>query len=334
MNHEATETIQSPAWRILIMFAVVLSMTGCSLFPKNWGKDEGYIWCNARYLDLTSPEYKATGSANPALDKRLRLAQQGYLYAVLGAVVLQKEQESVDKHFNLPPYVELDSSQSDRSGFQASVFKIYTDADKANLKEVVIAFRGTDQFWTDYSKHNLHPLPKQYEPARQYVLEVSEKFEGKRLIVAGYSLGGGLAMHVLNNDQIAEQTNISEAWAFNSSPRTGEPVKVDSRLHLISTKGEILNFPRKFLRKGPSSLGALDRNFSDDFDLIDASSAYLHARFVLARQMLVFADLAYFEQSGRNPEYISPPLAILQQANAPEGCSGSYKTNLTAWGRL
>ncbi|ELI6432109.1 DUF2974 domain-containing protein [Aeromonas salmonicida subsp. salmonicida] len=312
--------------------AFVLILSSCSLMPSNWGKEEGFVWCNARYLDLTSPAYKYPNTVNPNKDKRFKLAYEGYIYALLGAVVLQKEQEHEDKHFALPDYIEVDSTRDDKTGFQASAFIVYTNSDKTQIKEVVIAFRGTDQFWTDYSKHNLSPFPAQYKPAEDYVLEISNKYNDRRIVVTGYSLGGGLAMHVLHNERTSPK--ISQAWAFNSSPRTGEKIKVDSRLFLISAKGEVLDLPRKVLRKGIKSLGALDDHFSDDYDLVAASSIYLHGRWVLARQILIFADMVYFEKSGRQPSYISPPLEILKLANAAQGCTEEYREFLISRGRL
>lgn len=332
MANNKTTFDQIAILKIFSISIMALVLSSCSLIPKNYGKEEGFIWCNARYLDLTSPLYKNPNTIHTDKDKRLRLAYEGYIYALLGAVVLQNEQERVDKHLNLPDYIEIDSSRDDSTGFQASAFKIYEDQKKTQLKEVVIAFRGTDQFWKDYSKHNLHPSPKQYNPAQNYVLEISDKYKGAKLVVTGYSLGGGLAMHVLHNEKTSAK--ISQAWAFNSSPRTGEKVKVDPRLFLLSAKGEILDLTRRILREGPKSLGALDENFSDDYDLVDASSAYLHSRWVLARQMLVFADMVYFEKSGRKHNYISPPLEILKIANTSQGCDGKYKEFLINNGRL
>ncbi|WAF78411.1 Mbeg1-like protein [Aeromonas dhakensis] len=312
--------------------AFVITLTSCSLMPSNWGKEEGFVWCNARYLDLTSPAYKYPNTVNPNKDKRFKLAYEGYIYALLGAVVLQKEQEYEDKHFALPDYIEVDSTRDDKTGFQASAFKVYTNSDKTQIKEVVIAFRGTDQTWRDYSKHNLSPFPQQYQPAEDYVLEISNKYNNKRIVVTGYSLGGGLAMHVLNNYRTSSK--INQAWAFNSSPRTGEKITVEPRLYLISAKGEVLNLPRKVLRGGPKSLGALDEHFSDDYDLVAASSIYLHSRWVLARQIIIFADMVYFEKSGRQPGYISPPLEILKLANTAKGCTEDYKDFLIRHGRL
>lgn len=315
----------------LAIFGVAM-LSGCSLFPVNWGKEEGYVWCNARYLDLTSPSYQRLGTINPNQDKRFKLAYDGYIYALLGAVELQKEGKSEDKHFFLPKYIEIDSSVDEPSGFQASAFKVYEDDDKKILTEVVVAFRGTDQFWKDYSGHNLHPSPKQYKPAQSFVLKIANKYKGKKLVVTGYSLGGGLAMNVLQNEKTSPK--ISQAWAFNSSPRSGERIVVDPRLYLLSAKGEILDPARKILREGPKSLGAMDEHFSDGYDLVNASSAYLHSRWVLARQMLIFADMVYYEQSGRNKDYISPPLEILKMANQPKGCDGKYKDFLIDKQRL
>lgn len=326
INSKLTLTMK----KLFVTIALALTLSGCSLFPSNWGKEEGFVWCNARYLDLTSPAYQIPNTVNPTKDKRFKLAYDGYLYAVLGAIELQKSGKSEDKHFNLPSYVERYSSV-DKNGFQATAFKVFKSSEKLELKEIVVAFRGTDEI-KDWKGHNLSPTPKQYKPAQKFLIDTANDFKGEKLVVTGYSLGGGLAMNVLRS--VNTSNYITEAWAFNSSPRTGESIKIDSRLHLISVYGEILDPTRKALRKGPKSLGALDENFSDGYNLIDASSFYLHSRWVLARQMLIFADMVYFEEAGRPENYISPPLAILKMAEEPKGCSGKYRAFLESNGRL
>ncbi|MGR5339144.1 Mbeg1-like protein [Vibrio astriarenae] len=314
--------------RILIIIAVTAIISGCGIFPKNWFKEEGYVWCNARYLDLTSEPYKPYGSATRA-DKRINLAMKGYVYALLGAVELQKKGESDDKHFNLPPYIEFLESRND-GGFQASSFKVYTSDDKTELYEVVVVYRGTDEI-IDWTRHNLSLTPEQYKPAREFLIHTANKFPDERIVVTGYSLGGGLAIHVLANEETTGL--VSEAWAFNTSPRTGESSKKDKRLYVLGVKGEALGTARA-AKKGLASLGAVPEHYEVGYDLINASSIYLHARYVLARQVLIFADMGYYEEAGRQENYVSPPLRILKLAELPQGCDGSYKEKLVKAGRL
>ena len=190
---------------LVLIFSLIL-ISGCAS-----NRDEGFVWCNARYLDLTNDDYQKDDSINPQNDKSLRLAKEGYLYAVAvavaGAVVLQKPGEDEDRHFNLPPYmVEVESLQvnknDDKTGFQASTFEIYTDDSLTTLEEVVISFRGSDE-WNDWA-HNLKIMKLQFNPSEKYVNKVvtyyGNKLNDKKLVVVGFSLGGGLAMKAIRTN--------------------------------------------------------------------------------------------------------------------------------------
>ena len=324
----------------LITLVCVNLLVGCSLLPINGTVEEGYAWCNARYLDVTNEIYRESGSVNPVKEPEFRLAQEGYMYALASALVLQKEGKNEDKHFKAPKYMQQISFLNERnfSGFEASTFLIYDPNDETQLEEVVVAFSGTDSWW-DWFTQNLNPSPLQNSDAQNYVNKVLDYIEMHHtdtskegtpsLIVAGFSLGGGLAMHVLHNDS---NRKIAQAWAFNSSPRTGHEIKVDNRLYLASTEGEILSTARG-IRKGSKQLGALEENYTDDFNLINASSFYLHSRWVLTREMLIYADMLYYEQSKRKNSS-SPALEILKSSAITKGCTDKYRLNVEAEGRL
>ena len=139
-----------------------------------------------------------------------------------------------------------------------------------------------------------------------------------------------LAIHVLLNDETSKY--ISEAWAFNSSPVTGYKERVDKRLYVLSVEGEILKYLRT-LNWGPTRLGAIDEHYSDNFNLVGSSSVYAHSRWILTREMIFFADMVHYENSGREDES-SPALDILKASNEPTGCNGYRKQFLIDNGRL
>jgi hypothetical protein len=302
--------------------------TGLALWPANWGNEEGYIWCNARYLDIYA--YPDPIAVDPPRDTRLRLAARGYPYAVAASLTLQKPGKSEDKHFASPTFLEQDPSlnvDDPSSGFQAATFRLRPPDQRLGAQEIVVAFRGSDT-WRDYWKHNLAVFwsPAQFRPARDYVQRVSEKYPGQRLVVAGFSLGGGLAVHVTQHPDTSQL--ISEAWALNPSPRTGVPEKVDRRIYTVAVSGEILAAVRR------NGLGAPEQQYSNDFGLLRSSSVYGHSRWVLTRQMLGYADLVAYERSGRQADLVTPPLTILRASAEPVGCKGERRSDLVRRGRL
>ncbi|MGR6839524.1 hypothetical protein ACU5DF_10600 [Aliivibrio wodanis] len=313
---------------LFIILSLVL-VTGCIS-----NRDEGFVWCNARYLDLTNENYQKDGSINPQKDKSLRLAKEGYLYAVAGSVVLQKPGEDEDRHFNLPPYmVEVINLQvkenDDKTGFQASTFEIYTDDSLTTLEEVVISFRGSDE-WNDWA-HNLKIMRLQFNSSENYINKVityyGNKLNDKKLVAVGFSLGGGLAMKA-----IRVNPRVDEVWAFNTSPVDGEGFSVEENQYTLSVKGEILSLIRWF-PAGPDTLGSLDEHHYADYDLIHSNPISAHARWGLTRQLLILADMVYFEESGRK-NISSPPLKILKGSPTPRGCKDKQMTFLKKHDRI
>lgn len=203
-----------------------------------------------------------------------------YPYVLASALVLQRDDAASKKHlFVAPPETlvpvqdpELQSDENDPTGFYAATF--LRPAQNGQPRIVVIAFRGTDGK-RDWLRHNLARFPAQFEPARAYVHRVAEKYPDDRLVVAGHSLGGGLAIHVTRHDDTKDL--VDESWAINTSPRIDVPTTpLDSRIHFITSQRDIL----KALRPDPGKgyLGAPDENSSIDFGLIRASTLYTHSR--------------------------------------------------------
>ncbi|WP_116365139.1 Mbeg1-like protein [Parahaliea mediterranea] len=302
--------------------------TGLSILPKNWGNEEGYIWCNARYLDINA--YKESGSAKPESDLKLALARKGYIYALAAGLTLQKSGESEDKHFFAPDSLRrIDTLNVDdrKSGFQASTFEYYGSGDRFSSPKIIIAFRGSDEFYPDYLKHNfaLWWEPVQFKPAREYVKKVAKTYPSNDLIATGFSLGGGLAIHVLQSKPTSSL--ITQAWAFNPSHRTGVKKSPSDRLYLAAVEGEILELFRT------DGLGAIEGHYSNEYGLINSSSIYGHSRWVLIRQMLYYADLVEFEESGRTKNR-TEPLDIIMASNVPNGCTEKIRRELANHGRI
>lgn len=296
--------------RVLLAFAALL-VQGCALLealPKNAGREEGRFWCSERYLHDVD-EYKDKGLIDfnaPKYD----LASRGYVYALAAALALQdNKSENADHSFPTPSYLkrvpELDrTAKRSTSGFQAATYEYFDPS--ANRKEIIIAFSGSNE-WKDYYKHSARPFGAQFEPARRYVADVLKIYGNKQRIVAsGFSLGGGLASHVLRHDKTKEY--IAEAWALNSSPRDGIDSSFHDGLFVASVKGEILNLIRR------DGFGAYESKYHDQYDLLRASSIYNHSRWVLTRHFLWYADLSDYLTNDRDVTHVSPPLQILKDS--------------------
>jgi dienelactone hydrolase len=275
-------------------------LCGCSVFPRHGGNLSGKIWCNSRYLpyvdEFAKQEFHAVGD-------RYKVAARGYPYAVAGSLALQSDGKK-EHAFNLPKSMThaADLDSRNESGFFASTY-LYDPP--GSPPEVVVAFRGTNDA-RDWIMHNFSPAPEQFDLARTYVVNVARRYPDRRLVVAGFSLGGGLAVHVTQH--AATSPLIKEAWAFNPSPRNGVKDSVDSRIWMAAVEGEILNL----FRAGSS--GAPDGQHSQRFNLVSSSSIFGHYRYVLTRQILHFADLNDFVVSGRTRS-TTPALEILQASD-------------------
>lgn len=287
------------------MCFVVLPFCGCSVLPVNFGKLEGKVWCDERYLHNVAEYRNPTPEGWEYLRPKLELSKQGYMYSVAAVLALQKNNNETRFHFSQPARLqeikELDRDSP--SGFQASSY-ILAKANENDTEQVVVAFAGSNQ-WKDYFLHNFAITPNQYFDARNYIRDVSlhPRAKGLKIVVTGFSLGGGLAVHVTK--QPTTRALVHQAWIFNPTPRTGAEDGIDERIYLLSTSYEIL---KKLNRDG---LGAPEKNTIETFGLIRSSSIYSHYRWVLARQILWYADMALFLDSGKTLN-TTEPLDILR----------------------
>ncbi|MDO6560267.1 Mbeg1-like protein [Paraglaciecola chathamensis] len=118
-------------------------------------------------------------------------------------------------------------------------------------KELVISYRGTDDFWKDFFNANLifvkNPLDRtQFDAALEFAMAVKQAVDGiniSKTIITGHSLGGGLAEYV--------QRLYPESMAvtFDTSPNQGRlysifTSKYDKNVIRVYEKGEILQYLR------------------------------------------------------------------------------------------
>jgi len=294
--------------RIAVLGLSVL-LVGCGILPANWGKLEGRAWCDVRYLD-TNPKYQNPATAGDAFRKRIKLSEEGYIYAVAAVMPLQQDNDETDFHFTKPNRLKevFELRRNLRNGFDAMTFILH-DKDDTPV-QTIISFGGSNQK-RDYFLHNLWLFPVHFEDARQYVLDVAANDKTKNLpfIAVGVSLGGGLAVHV--RKQESTRKFITQAWAFNPSPRIDANHLLDDQVYLLANEYEILN---KLTR---DHLGATAEHTATDFHLIVSSSIYAHYRWVLTRQILHFADLSLYFKANRSPA-LTEPMQILQTQKISE----------------
>ncbi|MGM8898958.1 MULTISPECIES: alpha/beta hydrolase family protein [unclassified Psychrobacter] len=296
--------------RFIIVMLVSALLSGCSTLGKiTTNSEKGrYFWCNDRYLHkLDSPFGK----------EHLKVAERGYIYALASSLVLQGQdkitQESKDHFFQIPSYLEVHHwPKSDKSGFGVGTFKLYETSDKIKLKEIIIAFTGSNQK-RDWIFTNLLFSKKQYKLAEEYVLQIAEANPNTRIVVAGYSLGAGLAVHVTKKD--STKYKIAEAWALNPSPKTYTHGKSDNKIWLASTDNEVLKIVRSpFFHRWPGvdNIGAPEDQTAEEYNLIRSMGIYSHYRWVLTRNMLWVADLSIYNRTKAD---MTEPLKIIKNSS-------------------
>lgn len=129
------------------------------------------------------------------------------LLSVLSAIAYEDEGLGM---YKLPMgWVRLPSRTHD-SGLFVAVFE------NAEKNELVIAYRGTEALSPKDWYHNLNPLLKaQSRPAMQHTASIIAEKPGRRVMLTGHSLGGGLAL------QLSHRLKNVAAVGFNPSPRIG-----------------------------------------------------------------------------------------------------------------
>ena len=285
----------------------VLCLSGCTGYKSHeTAVGPKSIWCNERYL----PEIDARAQVTD--DLHLNVAKQGYLYALLGAYVLQKNnEEGMDHRFSLPSNIETVKALSikdSKTGLEAETFKVYSLSKKE--PDVVIAFAGTNDD-PDWDANLSFTINSQYDQARKYVLDAGKLFPGTSFAVTGYSLGGGLAAHVTKHEQTSSLVKL--AWLFNPSPKTWVNGRPDERIWQASTSNDVLKtirLPIFRMLPGFSDTGAYNNQKAENFYLIKSNPVYAHFRWALARNILHTADLALYKEGVTEDN--SEPLKILK----------------------
>jgi len=163
--------------------------------------------------------------------ERLNAASEKfYIYAIMSSNTYEDKVQ-----IEIPGWKRIRKVVNDH-GFSAD---LYVSDDEKNL---VIAFRGTDDV-KDWIYGNADfDINGQYGDADVLFHEVLSQYPGKRILTTGHSLGGGLAMHIsLLNKGV-------DAVVFNPSPRVFAHKKYDSydnSISVIDETGEVLEIVRK-----------------------------------------------------------------------------------------
>lgn len=272
--------------------------------------EKGYVWCNNRFLEPGGKPWHAnTGKA----------AVKGYMYGLAAALTLQAENSEGSAHYFKRParLIPLDTPPPSASGFEVHTY-LLKPLKHEDREEIIIAFTGSNSF-DDWFGTNLSLFANmdQYNEARAYTLKMLEdpRVRGRKVVVTGISLGGGLAVHVVKSPLTGPF--IEQAWVFNPSPKTFANDSRNDKIWLVASDGEFLTTPRKpFFRHLVSGWGKINSppdQTVQNFNLIDANAIYAHYRWGIARQMLWAADYVESDQAQRN-EW-TEPLAIIADSH-------------------
>lgn len=141
--------------------------------------------------------------------------------------------------------------------------------------------------------------------------------KGQKVILTGISLGGGLAIHVLKNDDL--EPFIEQVWALNPSPKIYSPEPATDQMKrktwLGYSDGEILTWGRSpFMHALIRGAGPIEPapNQTAVFNLIESNRIYAHFRWGIARQMLWIAD---YELTRESRDKWTEPFFILQKSH-------------------
>lgn len=300
--------------KLLLLLVLASALQGCSVFnPHGTLGEEGQFWCNERYR---ADGAKIWDSATEAA------AQNGYIYGLAAALALQsddpRDQEAQAHWFSMPLRLEVvDRPQRSKSGFEVITFRLKPlSTDKS--EEIIIAFAGSNDR-SDWISTNLNPFGReQYDEAVSYTKRIlfDPRVTGRKVVLAGISLGGGLAIHVLKDSEV--EPFIAQAWVLNPSPKIYSPEpateRMKSKTWMGYSDGEILTWARSdFVRAFIAGAGEIEpgENQTAVFKLIKSNRIYAHFRWGIARQMLWIAD---YEETRSDRSKWTEPFAILQDS--------------------
>jgi hypothetical protein len=209
----------------LIIIGITIFFAGCCTSQKQLtGCDHPSGWCN-EIRDIANKSWK---------------------YSQLSKNVYHKSfQYNVADYFNDPVVYENKPLE-----FYAEFYKDNSNGD------YVLVFRGTDSL-KDMKTGNNPLVQKQNEYALTIFDEVRNIYGEGNYIVAGHSLGGGIAIHVsLNRSDVI-------AYSFNGSPVFKNNNNFNNDRYSIVEHGELLKAARVFGREATqlyTSIGCTDGN--------------------------------------------------------------------------
>lgn len=303
---------------ILIALGLIV-LSGCSIInPYGTLGEKGKIWCNERYrkqINWGESEKKA--------------AVNGYMYSLAAALTLQSDdindKEARAHYFKRPERLKIfDQPKRTPSGFEVITFKL-KPLDEDGQEEFIIAFAGSNDR-SDWLSTNLNPFGRnQYTEAVNYTKNIlgRDDVKGRKVVLAGISLGGGLVIHVLKHQEL--EPLIDEAWAINPSPKiyssTAATERMKKKTWLVYSGGEILSWARGWLQPFIVGAGPIEAGVGQtaEFNLIKSNRIYAHFRWGITRQMLWVAD---YEISRHDKSLLTEPLAILKESEF-RACSAS-----------
>jgi hypothetical protein len=254
--------------------------SGCAAINE---ERPGPYWCNEPFLPVDTVQFSP---------QEVAAARKGYMYVSAAAIVLQRATtEDHDHWMELPKRLDpVDATKYGKGGFEARTFKLIKEPGSPQVESIVVAFTGSNG-WDDWLLTNFLTDKRQYNQAREYLKSMANRFPGQRIVVTGFSLGGGLAVHVTKHPETSAL--VSETWAFNPSGKTWVPGNEDKRIWLIANSQEAARYTRSDWVQwlpGVNYVGAPDEQFQNQFELYRSNAIFAHYRYVLLRNVLFAAE--------------------------------------------
>jgi hypothetical protein len=199
------------------------------------------------------------GAEPPRFENARPWAQKFIDFATLSAIVYRDVANNVEPPTGWAPSPDRQDVVDDQK--TSLYFEVWENA-LPDTVEVAVVFRGTHE-WKDWWS-NLRWVTRfvpigwdQYDLTRSEIVKVvaraKQRHRTVQMVMAGHSLGGGLAQQAAY-----AHPEIKQVYAFDSSPVTGfrsvpQPARDANRqgivIDRVYERGEILAYVRTFLRK-------------------------------------------------------------------------------------
>ena len=181
--------------------------------------------------------------------------------------MFENDEKLINQVKNSPRYYDIDVIDNYTYFDKETSTQFFAYTSRLTKNEIVVSYRGTDETllgWQEAFKLGFADYVYGRDMAKQYLLEIIERYPNDKIYVVGHSKGGHFAMFAVAALEFKYQRNVSRVYNYDG-PSMLEKTK--EKLNFEDAKNKITTFLPKASVVG-ISLGNEERCKIVDSDLI------------------------------------------------------------------